>query len=274
MKKKHPILDFFTGKGFYVILAMCVVSVGLSGLVLLSGGPDDASGDAADGRPTDLDLGGAPLDWDIPAPVISWETTPPTPAAPRETGRPAPVGGTNDDALAVGGTAIVPPSQRPAAETTPEPSDDAAEPTPTAAPTPKAPVYVWPAAGAVITRHSEDALVYNKTLGDWRTHSGIDIATAAAAKVTAICDGTVEDIYEDSLLGTVVVVSHGRDMRSLYANLAPTPAVNKGQALKAGDTIGAVGESAAAEISETFHLHLEIHQGDAHLDPLTVLPPR
>jgi murein DD-endopeptidase MepM/ murein hydrolase activator NlpD len=133
---------------------------------------------------------------------------------------------------------------------------------------------VWPAAGAVITQHSEDTLLYSKTLGDWRTHSGIDIATAAAAKVAAIRDGTVEDIYEDSLLGTVVVVAHGDDMRSLYANLTQTPAVRKGQVLKAGDTIGAVGESAAAEISETFHLHLEIHRGGAHLDPLAILPPR
>ncbi|MDR1157816.1 MAG: M23 family metallopeptidase [Oscillospiraceae bacterium] len=267
MKKKHPILDFFAGKGFYVVLAVCVTAVGLSGFALFSGGSDGASDETASGDSADLNLGGAPLDWDIPAPTISWETASPetpahTPAAPH---------GTDDTALAVGGTDVVPPSQRPVDETTQKPTA-AATPTPTA--TPKAPVYVWPAAGAVITHHSEDALLYNKTLDDWRTHSGIDIATAAAAKVTAVRDGTVEDVYEDPLLGTVVVIAHGNDVRSLYANLARTPAVSKGQTLKAGDTVGAVGESAAAESSETFHLHLEIHQGDAHLDPLTVLPPR
>ncbi|MDR3207341.1 MAG: M23 family metallopeptidase, partial [Oscillospiraceae bacterium] len=133
-------------------------------------------------------------------------------------------------------------------------------------------LYVWPVSGAVITPFSRDELVFNKTMGDWRTHPGVDIETGAGAKVSAICAGVVEDIYEDALMGTTVVLSHPGDMRSVYANLTKVPTISKGDTVKAGTTIGAVGGTAAGETSETHHLHLEVFKGDTPVNPLDYLP--
>ena len=41
-----------------------------------------------------------------------------------------------------------------------------------------APASTQPVSGRVLNGYSGDELVYNKTLGDWRTHNGIDYACA------------------------------------------------------------------------------------------------
>ena len=46
-----------------------------------------------------------------------------------------------------------------------------------------APASTQPVSGRVLNGYSGDELVYNKTLGDWRTHNGIDYACAKDAVV-------------------------------------------------------------------------------------------
>ena len=46
-----------------------------------------------------------------------------------------------------------------------------------------APASTQPISGRVLNGYSGDELVYNKTLGDWRTHNGIDYACAKDAAV-------------------------------------------------------------------------------------------
>lgn len=50
----------------------------------------------------------------------------------------------------------------------------AADPAPAAAEAPR--LIVEPLRGEVLTAFSMEELVYNQTLGDWRTHDGVDIA--------------------------------------------------------------------------------------------------
>jgi murein DD-endopeptidase MepM/ murein hydrolase activator NlpD len=119
-----------------------------------------------------------------------------------------------------------------------------------------------------------EALAYDVTMGDWRTHSGLDIAAAAGTKVVAAASGTVSSVYEDDLLGTTVVIDHGKGLISVYANLAAVPSVKTGGKVSTGTVIGTVGTTAPAESGLAPHLHFALFKNDNAVNPLDYLPER
>lgn len=131
---------------------------------------------------------------------------------------------------------------------------------------------LWPLEGEVAATFSQDTLTYSETMADWRTHEGLDILAQAGDLVYATEAGTVTAVYEDDFLGTVVVVSHGDDVSTRYANLNETPAVVAGDTVVAGDVLGQVGSSALLEKSEPDHLHFEVYRNGEAQDPLSYLP--
>ncbi len=128
----------------------------------------------------------------------------------------------------------------------------------------------WPVKGEILSAFSRDTLTYSQTMGDWRTHEGLDIAAPAGSSVSVTQDGTVTAVYEDDYLGNVVVVSHSGDLATRYANLEE-PCVVVGQQVSAGQTLGQVGSSALMETAEEPHLHFEVFSGGEPMDPLTYL---
>ena len=132
--------------------------------------------------------------------------------------------------------------------------------------------YIWPIIGEVSADYSMDALCYNETMGDWRTHDGIDIAAPVGEYVRAATQGTVAEIYEDVLYGTTVVMDHGNGLVSYYANLMADPIVEVGDELLAGDVIGAVGETALCETAQEPHVHFAMSMNDASVDPHDYMP--
>ncbi len=281
MKKKtskvNRVLDFFAGKGFYVVLFVCVTAIGVSGYALLFA---SRPADPISLNPESVETLSQP-DWDIPTMT--------------------PVFDPYDDSLDVWGSdAIpvfsgtspavappsVPPSSNPSAATgtSPNPSPDkttATSPSPSpdkaAATSPKpstAPTFVWPVNGSVLTPHSEDELIYDKTMGDWRVHMGLDIETAAGAKVCAIADGTVKEILDDPNLGTTVIIEHEGKLVSQYSNLSSIPTVKAGDKVKKGEVIGATGNTALDESALTYHLHLEVFNDGSPVDPAGLLPQK
>ena len=132
--------------------------------------------------------------------------------------------------------------------------------------------FVWPVTGEIVSAFSVDELVYNKTMADWRTHPAVDIASDIGTKVLAVAKGTVEEIYEDDLYGTTVVIDHGNGLKSVYANLAATPAVSAGDSVAMGAVIGAVGDTAIGESVEVAHLHFSMTENDSPIDPSGYLP--
>ena len=117
-------------------------------------------------------------------------------------------------------------------------------------------------------------LAYDETLGDWRTHSGVDIAASVGTNVLAISAGTVQGVYDDDLMGTCVVVDHGDGLTSIYCNLSAKPTVSEGDTVSTGTVLGVVGETAIAESSRPSHLHLEMAQDGKAVDPVSYLPQR
>ena len=128
-------------------------------------------------------------------------------------------------------------------------------------------LVVAPLVGETLAVFSVDELKYNETLGDWRTHSGVDIAAEAGTQVLAACSGTVTSVREDDMLGTLVTIAHDGGFETTYANLRSSPGVSEGQYVSAGEVIGAVGSSAIAEISVPAHLHFSVTKDGAPCDP-------
>ena len=239
----EKITDFVMGKGFYLIVLACVAAIGLSGYFLVRS----------------VRQGLAEQEEDLPAGASAHIVVTPTPqqsSRPQVTAAPEP-------------SAAV--TIQPSPQTTPA---DTQPPAVSQAPETVHLVFTWPVSGAVIVPFSADALAYDETMGDWRTHSALDIAAELGTRVMATAAGTVSAIYDDPLMGTTVVVEHGNDLTSLYANLEEVPSVQVGDEVYTGTIIGAVGDTAPAESGRASHLHFALYQGGQAVNPEDYLPEK
>ena len=116
--------------------------------------------------------------------------------------------------------------------------------------------------GKVSQAFSGNTLVYNPTLGDWRTHNGTDYT---AEQVTAVAAGTVTAIADDALWGRVVEVTDAQDRVWRYCGLEEV-AVTQREKVTAGTRLGTTG-NVPAEAQQGSHLHLECRKAGACLDP-------
>lgn len=124
-----------------------------------------------------------------------------------------------------------------------------------------------PTTGEMGMTFAHDQLVYSKTLKQFTTHVGVDIAATEGDPVRASLSGTVELVQQDPLLGYMVVLAHANDTKTVYGSLQEVGLPAVGDKVERGDTIGLVGNTAVAEIEEGTHLHFEVHQGGAPIDP-------
>ena len=124
-----------------------------------------------------------------------------------------------------------------------------------------------PCIGGIIKDYSMDELVYSKTMDDWRTHSGIDIAASVGAQVKAAADGIVEQVYTDEMLGNVIVIDHGNEIKTLYGNLQSSDYIEVKRTIKKGDIIGGIGTSGSEEKADEPHLHFEVLKDGEPIKP-------
>lgn len=136
------------------------------------------------------------------------------------------------------------------------------------APVSSLPEFIMPTIGNVAKTFSIDALVYSNTMEDYRTHNGIDICASIGEGVMAAADGIVTEVYAHPMMGNTIVIAHDGNAESVYQNLAEDIPVSVGDTVKAGEIIGAVGESAIIEIAEEPHLHFELQVDGIRVDPL------
>jgi len=124
----------------------------------------------------------------------------------------------------------------------------------------KTPVYVRPTKGSVIKGYYADSLVFSQTMQDFRTHSGVDIAGELGTNVGAYTDGVISKITNDPFMGTTIEISHEAGVTSVYKNLKKElpQGIALGVPVKAGETIGQVGDTAIIEIADEPHVHFEL----------------
>ena len=129
------------------------------------------------------------------------------------------------------------------------------------------PQVISPLDGTTVTVFSMTELMYDETMGDWRTHNGLDIQAAEGDAVKTAADGTVVEVVDDELMGTTVVIEHAGGYTTHYSSLQTEPPVGKGEEVFAGDIIGYVGATAAAESTMGPHLHFSVAKNGKIVDP-------
>ena len=136
------------------------------------------------------------------------------------------------------------------------------------------PDFSLPVSGDIAIDFSDTVPVFSTTMNDYRTHLGVDISASLGTEVIAVADGVVTNVWHDPFMGTCVSIEHAGNAISIYKNLDPTvpEGIVIGASVQAGDTIGAVGESAMNELAEEPHLHYEMKINGKHIDPKEHLP--
>ena len=126
-----------------------------------------------------------------------------------------------------------------------------------------------PASGTIAKGHDATIQVWSETMGDYRVHLGIDIATADGAPVYAAADGVVSKIWDDALMGRCMAIEHEGDVYTFYKNLSTTleNGIKEGSEVKGGQKIGSVGSTAISELADEPHLHLEMTVNGLAVDP-------
>ena len=208
--ENHPnrkrIRNFFREKGYYIVLALCVCAVGVSGWLFVSGAIAEKKA--------------------LRQETMSIATSAEDPAKnPSAEQKPAP-------------TATADEETAPAAAMTDESVREAAKN-----------VRVWPVSGGTQAAYS------------------VDLAASVGTPVKAAGAGIVTAVYDDEFLGTTVVINHPDGHVSQYSNLAVMPSVSAGDSVEAGQTIGAVGETALLEIADEPHLHFAVYANGDTIDP-------
>ncbi len=101
----------------------------------------------------------------------------------------------------------------------------------------------------------------NPETGTVFDNPGIDISAKNGSAVYAAADGTISLVDWLPGYGSLIIIDHGNNVRTVYANLSSVN-VKKGTKIKRGMFIGKSGESVDGEF-----LHFEVWQGSTRLNP-------
>ena len=100
--------------------------------------------------------------------------------------------------------------------------------------------------------------------GEERFHYGVDLAADTGTTVSCFADGTVTAVGESSSYGKYCIVTHSGGYATLYAHCSRIT-VSSGAEVARGEKIAEVGETGMATGP---HLHFELHQNGAYLNPI------
>ena len=100
--------------------------------------------------------------------------------------------------------------------------------------------------------------------GEERFHYGVDLAADTGTTVSCFADGTVTAVGESSSYGKYCIVTHSGGYTTLYAHCSRITA-SSGAEVARGEKIAEVGETGMATGP---HLHFELHQNGAYLNPI------
>lgn len=140
-------------------------------------------------------------------------------------------------------------------------------------PTDVAPLTMYsPIMNATVAKgYSDTTLKYNSTLKQWEAHKAVTFAVGANADVFAALNGTVKEVYSNYLEGTVVVLEHGNNLKTVYGSLAENVKVKVGDLVTKGDVIGVASNTANSEYNLGTHLRFELLENGISVDPSSYL---
>jgi murein DD-endopeptidase MepM/ murein hydrolase activator NlpD len=127
--------------------------------------------------------------------------------------------------------------------------------------------FIMPVSGRIIKPFSKS--VYSQTFEDWRAHMGVDISARPGSNVMSVGNGTVTDIYQDDLLGTVIAIRYDA-LEVHYCGLGNNPSVKTGEEVMCGQVLGVLKEVPGECVDES-HLHLQVKKDGQWVEPLAAL---
>lgn len=260
MKKSQHSRSFWSGRGFYLALALVIAGAATASFLAINNMMSE--------------LGKTPAPDSFEGGIVPWPDAESSPAEEKQEGvpvTPRPAASSSGEAASSdapssgskpSGASSSSASRQTSVSAPPAPGDAPAAPA--EPPAPPAPQYVSPHGGSVLQAFSGDELVYNETMRDWRTHNGLDIAADEGDRIKAPLAGEVTRAETDAQWGGVVEITEG-PFTVRVCGLAK-PAVKKGQRVAAGDTLGKLGEL-PAESALNSHVHVEWLEDGKYTDP-------
>jgi murein hydrolase activator len=116
----------------------------------------------------------------------------------------------------------------------------------------------WPVPGRIVGKFGENK---NQVLKTVTLNYGVDILTTKNPDVKCVADGIVSAIDWIPGYGSVVIISHSEEFRTVYSRLSEIY-VNEGERIKGGAVIAKVSESLEGNI-----LHFEIWNSRNNQNP-------
>ncbi len=130
---------------------------------------------------------------------------------------------------------------------------------------------MWPTKGDVVTVYSPNALVFDKTLEQFKTTNSIDIASVKGEDVFAAYDGVVKMVSKSLEDGNYIVIDHGNGWVTTYSQLDDSMKVSVGDSIKQGQQIGTITDPTARSVKLGAHLDFKVTKDNETIDPLLVL---
>ncbi len=118
--------------------------------------------------------------------------------------------------------------------------------------------------------YSTGVPVFSKTLGDYRTHNGVDFNGVKGESVKTVGEGTVVSVESDAVWGNTVKIDHGNGIESTISGLSDEALISTGSKVYSDTIIGVVG-SVPVEGEDDSHIHLEMRVNGELVDPLEIL---
>ena len=270
-------LDYLEDRGFYIILTLCIASIAISGYVFFF---SDNAGDKAN-KTDKAYLSEIPLKT-LPEDDVGKEasgqaeitvTVPDRDQGAKESTTSA----QSEQKIKIPSVESVPTTQTAKNESKEQSTAQASKSVgikenPATPEQKTAKKFCRPVPGKVVHGFSNEQLEYSPTMDDWRAHNGTDFEAEIGQKVSAVMAGTIEDVYEDQVFGTCVVIAHENDKKTVYTGLMKQTAVKKGDSVDAGTIIGGVGDTSVFEAAESGRLHVEYINDGKYQNIESILP--
>lgn len=251
MPKNNKVKLFLKDKGFYLVLAVCIV--GASAAAWMTANKTLDSIEQNNRKIVEQNVSGEEKPWQDSAPIV-------IPSAPSQE-----VGNSLPD--------IRKPSQPPTSQSAASSSSSSSSTSDEASAQPKpeqrleqSPYTLPMASLGVVQPYSNGELVKNKTLGVWRTHDAVDLKGDKGCNVTAVSDGVILSLGTDPLWGGFIELKHPDGCVSSYSGVVCEKSLKKGDNVKGGQKLGVLGDI-PAEIAMEPHIHFSMKKQNSFVDP-------
>ncbi|HBF86917.1 MAG TPA: hypothetical protein DDW54_04475 [Clostridiales bacterium] len=132
--------------------------------------------------------------------------------------------------------------------------------------------FTAPVENATVSKdYTSSTVVFNKTLGVYTGHMGLDFSADAGTKVKCAYAGTVESVTTSYLTGTTVTIDHGNGLKTVYNSIEVADGIVSGVSVSQGQELGEVSDNNRQEYKDGPHLHFEVLENGLKIDPETYL---